>query len=63
MVGAALSGVGCVCVVWLTSVLVRAIPGGAVGAGGTGDEVLGSALGAGVRLFNGVGVFNAAMGG
>ena len=62
MVGAALSGVGCVCVGWLGSVLVRAIPGGAVGAGGTGDEVLGSVLGAGARFPNGVGVFNAAAG-
>ena len=42
--------------------LVRAIPGGAVGAVGTGDEVLGSALGVGARFPNGVGAFNAAAG-
>ena len=57
-----MSGVGCVCVGWLGSVLVRAIPGGAVGAVGTGDEVLRNAFGAGVRLSNGVGAFNATAG-
>jgi len=43
-------------------VLVRAIPGGAVGAVGTGDEVLRNAFGAGARFPNGVGAFNATAG-